>query len=85
MHSFVKKYVTIAVRPEKVGAKKTQMFLISMGIDIASRNHLALAAVPIIPGKMVPPITLPRGYHDSLSYQFHKAYQPSLAKNFVVL
>ena len=43
------------------------------------------AAVPIIPGKIVPPMTLPRGYHDSLSYQFQKAYQPSLAKNFVVL
>ena len=39
VHSLVKKYADIAVKPENTGARKTQMFLISIGKAIASRNH----------------------------------------------
>ena len=85
VHSLVKKKVEMAVNPENTGARKTQIFLMSIGSETASRSHLVLAAVPIIPGKTVPPITLPRGYQDSESYQFQKAYQPSFARNFVLL
>ena len=85
VHSLVKKKVDIAVNPENTGARKTQILRMSIGSETASNNHLALAAVPIMPGKTVPPITLPSGYHDSLSYQFQKAYHPSLVKNLVDL
>jgi hypothetical protein len=83
--SFVKKYVEIEQKPAKTGAKKTQMFLISIGRKKASRLHLTEAAVPMIPGKIVPPTVRPSGYQDSESNQFQREYQPSLTKNLVVL
>jgi hypothetical protein len=70
VHSLVKKYVEIDVNPAKTGARKTHTFLISIGKERKSAIHLILADVTMIPGKMVPPITLPRGYQDSLSNQF---------------
>ena len=72
------------VNPAKTGAKNTQIFLISMGRKRASKVHFAVAAVPMIPGKIVPPMTRPRGYHDSESYQFQKEYQPSATRYLVV-
>ena len=70
--------------PAKTGARKTQILRISIGKKSASKVHFIEAAVPIIPGKMVPPMTRPSGYHDSESYQFQKEYQPSWVKNLVV-
>ena len=84
VHSFVKKKVVIAVKPEKTGARKTQILRISIGNAMASSSHFVVAAVPIMPGNTVPPITLPSGYQDSLSYQFQKLYQPFSARNLVV-
>ena len=70
VHSLVKKYVEIDVRPAKTGARNTQTLRISIGNERKSAIHLIDADVTIIPGKIVPPITLPKGYHDSLSNQF---------------
>ena len=70
-------------KPAKTGARKTQIFRMSIGRNSASRLHLKVAAVPMMPGKIVPPMTRPSGYHDSESYQFHRAYHPSYTRYFV--
>ena len=71
-------------KPAKTGARKTQILRISIGKKSASKVHFIEAAVPMIPGKIVPPMTRPSGYQDSESYQFQKEYQPSLVRNLVV-
>jgi len=70
VHSLVKKYVEMEVKPANTGAKKMHTFLISIGKERKSATHLMLAEVTMIPGKIVPPMTLPRGYQNSLSNQF---------------
>src|SRR5450830_521006 len=83
-HSLVKKYVEIDVRPANTGAMKTHTFLMSIGKDRKSEIHLMEADVTMMPGKMVPPMTRPSGYQDSLSNQFQKSYTPFCAKYLVV-
>ena len=70
VHSFAKKKVEIEVSPAKTGARKTHTLRMSTGNARKSPIHLMLAEVTMIPGKIVPPITLPSGYQDSLSNQF---------------
>ena len=58
------------VRPANIGAMKTHTLRMSTGKEKKSATHFILAEVTMRPGKIVPPMTLPRGYHDSLSNQF---------------
>jgi len=73
VHSFARRYVEMDVNPANTGAKNTQMFLISIGKVKKSRVHLIMLDVTMIPGKIVPPMTLPSGCQDSESYQFQKS------------
>jgi len=75
----------MAVNPAKTGAIKTHTFLMSTGKARKSAVHLKLAAVAIMPGNIVPPMTRPRGYQLSLSNQFQNLYMPSWARYLVVL
>ena len=83
--SFVKKKVAMEVKLANIGAIKTQTFLMSTGNEKNSAVHLKEAAVAMRPGKIVPPMTLPRGNQDSESNQFQKLYMPSCARYLVVL
>lgn len=69
-HSLVKKYVLNDVKPANTGAKNTHTLRMSTGKAKKSATHLIEAEVIIIPGKIVPPMTRPKGYQDSESNQF---------------
>ena len=66
-------YVAQAVKPAKPGASITQTFRISTGMLIMRRKFHIRPDVTIKPGYIVPPTTLPRGYHAVGSNQFQNS------------
>lgn len=61
--SDVRRYIANAVSPEKPGARSTQMFLMSTGIERSRRRWYMAPEVTMRPGYNVPPVTLPKGCH----------------------
>lgn len=83
--SVVSKYDDIEANAEKIGARKTQTFLILIVMNKEFRNQYNIAAVSIKPGYIVPPIVRPNGNHPRSSNQFKNSKNPSWARYLVVL